>query len=179
MRSSEQPPQTSEFDARNAQGLRLERGGIVYATDGRVGSLRQVVVDEHVGVVTALVVDVDKAQVSVLVPPQAVAKTGGAAVYLSGSRQQFAAWLVNAPRVSDKQVAKANLKALLRERHGPAHDPMRSVARAGRDFVETGDLVRRQETSPSGSASGKRGQARGGSADDDRRPFSVIGAGRQ
>ena len=34
---------------------------------------------------------------------------------LSGSRQQFAAWLVNAPRVNDKQVAKANLKALLQK----------------------------------------------------------------
>ena len=160
-------------------GRRYERGGTVFATDGRVGTLRQVVVDEHVGEVTALVVDVDKPQMTVLLPPQAVAKTGGAAVYLSGSRQQFAVWLEQAPRVHAKQVGKANLKVLLRERQGAPVDPLRSVARAGRDFVETGAPFRRSETSAGARPSVVRAQMRGESGEDERRPFSVIGAGRQ
>lgn len=171
--------QSPEIALRADGGRRYERGGIVYATDGRVGTLRQVVVDEHVGEVSALVVEVDKPRMMVLLPPQAVAKTGGAAVYLSGSRQQFAAWLKLAPRVHARQVGKANLKLLLRDRQGVALDPMRSVARAGRDFVETGDLARQQETSAAARSSGLRGRSRGKTADDDRRPFSVVGAGRQ
>lgn len=179
--SKEQPVpgmiRSPEMELRNEQGLRFERGGSVYATDGRVGVLRQVVVDEHVGEVTALVVDVDKSELTVLVPPQAVAKTGGAAVYLSGSRQQFAAWMEHAPRVVENQVAKANLKTLLRERHGTAHDPIRSVARAGRDFIETGSPSIRRPAPQLVAAPAAPAKRIGD--DTDRRPFSIIGAGRK
>jgi hypothetical protein len=122
---------------RRDRALRYERGGSVYATDGWVGRLRHVVVDESVGEVVALVVQVDETTREILLPVQGVDRTAGSAVYLTGSRQQFLDWAAQAPIFERKRAAKANLKALLQERARPARDPRRTVLNAGRDYVET------------------------------------------
>ena len=117
---------------------RYERGGVVYADDGRLGTLRQIVVDENAGVVTALVMRLDRGGDLVLLSPQAVSKTGGSAVFLSGSYHQYEAWLERAPRYQLNRGMRANIKALLNAGPRQAKDPRVSVLRAGRDFVETG-----------------------------------------
>lgn len=122
---------------RRDRALRYERGGSVYATDGWVGRLRHVVVDESAGEVVALVIQVEETTREILVPIQGVDRTAGSAVYLTGSRQQFADWAAQAPVFERKRAAKADVKALLRERMRPARDPRRTVLQAGRDFVET------------------------------------------
>lgn len=122
---------------RRVRTMRYERGGAVYATDGLVGHLRHVVVDEAVGEAVALVVQVEETGREILVPLQAVEKTAGSAVYLTGSCRQFADWAVRAPVYQRKHAAKADLKALLRDRMRYARDPRRTILQAGRDFLET------------------------------------------
>src|SRR6476659_2011328 len=101
---------------RTDRTLRYERGGMVYASDGKLGTLRQVVVDQSVGEVSALVIEVDRTGQLVLLPPQAVRKTGGSAVFLTGTREQFNAWLPAAPTYDPKNATKANPKLLTRAR---------------------------------------------------------------
>jgi hypothetical protein len=120
---------------------RYERGGVVYAGDGRLGTLRQVIVDETTREVTALVIQLDGRGELVLLPPQAVSKTGGSAVFLSGTHHQFDEWLARAPRYQVERGAKANLKKLLRAEPRPAGDPWASVIKAGKDYIETGSLA--------------------------------------
>jgi hypothetical protein len=128
----------AEMTLRSDRTPRYERGGTVYATDGRVGALKYVVVDQARGEVTALAVEVDKVGVTVLVPPQAVGKTGGSAIFLTGNRAQFAEWIQRAPRYEPARAIKADRKALLREKSRAGADPRKTVLRTGRDFVETG-----------------------------------------
>lgn len=122
---------------RRGRTLRYERGGAVYATDGLVGRLRHVVVDEGAGEAIALVVQVEETGEEILLPLQAVDKTAGSAVYLTGTCKQFSDWVVRAPRYHRKRAAKANLKALLNERVRYGKDPRRTVLQAGRNFLET------------------------------------------
>jgi hypothetical protein len=128
----------AELALRSDRTPRYERGGTVYATDGRVGALRYVVVDEAQGEVTALAVEVDKAGVTVLIPPQAVGKTGGSAIFLTGNRAQFSEWVQRAPRYEPARATRADRKALLRVKSRDGADPRKTILRAGRDFVETG-----------------------------------------
>jgi hypothetical protein len=118
--------------------FRYERGGGVYATDGKIGTLRQVLVDEGAGVVLALVIDIDRTNVSILMPPEAVAKTAGSAVYLMGTCQQFIEWVPSAHRHNPKSVARARVRKLTRDRSGVSVDPRRMILRAGPAFIETG-----------------------------------------
>src|SRR5262249_50293845 len=74
---------------RRDHNIRYERNGAVYATDGKVGSLKKVVVDEGVGEVVELVVAVEGQDRSVLLPPDLVDKTAGSAVFLTINRIQF------------------------------------------------------------------------------------------
>ena len=127
-----------ERQLRSVGSLRYERGGIVYALDGRIGTLRQVVVDDRAGVVTSLVVQTEKRKELILLPPGAVLKTGGSAVFLNGTVSQFEAWLVQAPRFDPRRAGKVDLKSLLRPRSDPAVDARRAVVAAGRDYLETG-----------------------------------------
>jgi hypothetical protein len=126
---------------RSDHSLRFERGGLVYAADGRIGTLRHVVVDERAGVVTALVVEVDRIRELVLLPAQAVSKTGGSAVFLGGTHQQYEEWLERAPRYQAQQANKANLKALLQSRSREASDLQPAIVRVGKDFLETGAVT--------------------------------------
>jgi len=122
---------------RRGRTLRYERGGAVYATDGLVGHLRHVVVDEAAGEAVALVVEDAETGRKVLLPLPAVEKTAGSAVYLTGSSRQFAAWVAKAPGYQRKRVARANLKTLLRDRVRYGRDPRRTILQAGRHFLET------------------------------------------
>ncbi len=127
-----------EILLRTDRTLRYERGGMVYASDGKLGTLRQVVVDQRAGEVTALVIEVDRTGQLVLVPPQAVRKTGGSAVFLAGTREQFNAWLPTAPTFEPKKSGKANPKLLTRARSN-GHHGRNMILSAGRDFLETGE----------------------------------------
>jgi hypothetical protein len=122
---------------RRGRTLRYERGGAVYATDGLVGYLKHVVVDESAGDAVALVVQVEETGREILLPLQAVDKTAGSAVYLTGSSRQFADWALRAPAYQRKRASKANLKTLLRERVRYGKDPRRTILQAGRDYLET------------------------------------------
>jgi hypothetical protein len=122
---------------RRGRRLRYERGGAVYATDGLVGHLRHVVVDEAMGEAVALVIKAQETGREILLPLQAVDKTAGRAVYLTGTTSQFSEWELQAPVYERKRAAKANLKSLLRERSRHGSDPRRTILEAGKDFLET------------------------------------------
>jgi len=118
--------------------LQYERGSRLYATDGRVGTLTQVVVDETAGEVTDLIVQVDNADSTVLLPPDLVERTVGSAVFVSVNRAQFAERTANATRVEPHDFAKANTKAL--RRNGLAaieRNPRRAVLTSDNGHVET------------------------------------------
>jgi|SRR5215211_7299534 len=122
---------------RRGRTLRYERGGAVYATDGLVGHLRHVVVDEDAGEAVSLVIKDEETGREILLPLPAVEKTAGSAVYLTGSSRQFADWASRAPVYHRKRAERANLKTLLRERVRYGKDPRRTILQAGRDFLET------------------------------------------
>lgn len=134
------PPAHSAFASvlGESRAFRYERGGGVYAMDGKIGSLRQVLVDEAAGVVLALVIDIDRSNVSILMPPEAVAKTAGSAVYLTGTCQQFIDWVPTAYRHNPKSVTRARVRKLPRDRSAVGIDPRRVILRAGPAYVETG-----------------------------------------
>ena len=122
---------------RGDRTLRYERGGRVYATDGKVGTLRQAVIDEAAGEIVALVIEIDKTGVQVLLSVQAVGKTAGSAVFLNGSCRQFAEWAEQAPGYQPTLAVRADPKALLRARSRSDGDPRRVILKTGRDFLET------------------------------------------
>lgn len=73
--------------------ISFERGGRIYATDGPVGTLRNVVVDGEPPAVAALVVRPDRGSghEAVLVPPELVDRGAGSALFLGIDRETFAA----------------------------------------------------------------------------------------
>ncbi len=74
----------------------------------------------------------------VVVPVDIVDKTAGSAVFLTSNRAQFGERAANAPEYEKKQFGKADLKALLGNAGKLAEKtPRRTVAEAGKDFVET------------------------------------------
>lgn len=126
-----------ELLVRRDHNIRYERNGAVYATDGKVGALKRVVVDEAAGEIVELVVAVDGSDRVVLLPPDLVDKTAGSAVFLTVNRVQFAERVAGATDFDKKAFARADLKALLKRDGRPPTNPRRTVANAGRDFVET------------------------------------------
>jgi hypothetical protein len=118
--------------------IRYERNGVVYATDGKVGNLKKVVVDESIGEVIELVVAIEGQDRTVLLPPDLVDKSAGSAIFLTINRIQFNERAASASAFDKKHFARADLKSLLkREGRGPATTPRRAVSNAGSDFVET------------------------------------------
>jgi hypothetical protein len=127
-----------ELLLRRDRSIRYERGGAVYAIDGRIGFLRQVVVDETAVEVVALVIEVERTGRRVFVSPDLVDKTAGAAVFLAVDHAGFDAHVAGAPPYRRERVTKARLKAL----RGPdsALDrprPRRSITKAERNAVVT------------------------------------------
>jgi hypothetical protein len=132
--------------------VRYERGGAVYATDGKLGSLRQVVVDESSCEVIDLVVAVDGANNLMLLSPDFVDKTSGSAIFLTVNRAQITERSGSTPDYVKSHFAAVDFKGLLGRKTGHAFPrPRRSVNTAGSDFVETptvSPLERLQRTTP-------------------------------
>jgi len=135
--------------------VRYERNGPVYATDGKVGVLQRVVVDESLGEVSELVVQTLDSNRLVLIPLELVDRSAGSALFLSVNHVQFADRAANGQAFETSRFAKVDLKGFLKKhQHGSRSAARRSVANAGEDFVETpatsplDRLQRRYESSP-------------------------------
>lgn len=128
-----------ELLLRRDRSIRYERGGAVFATDGRVGVLRQVVVDESQVEVVALVVEVERSGERVFVSPDLVDKTAGAAVFLTVDHAAFGAHVASAPAYRKDRFVKAKLKALRGGSDGALDRPRprRAITRIERDAVVT------------------------------------------
>lgn len=151
----EAPSIPPELLLRRDKCIRYERGGIVYATDGRVGVLRRIVVDEENAEVMELGIEVDGSGSTVLLPPDLVDKTAGSAVFLTVNRVQFTERASGAALYDKAHFVAADLKALLNRVGKPAGlHPRRSVAQAGSDFVEapTASPLDRLQRKPLGEA---------------------------
>jgi hypothetical protein len=92
--------------------IRYERGSTVYALDGPVGTLRQIVIDEDVAEVTALVVRMAAKNESVLMPPDLVDKSVGTALLLNVTKEQFAMGASRSPRFDARMFTGADTKNL-------------------------------------------------------------------
>lgn len=125
-----------ELLLRRDNAIRYERNGPVYATDGKVGVLKKVVVDEAAGEVVELAIQVDGGDRTVLIPPDMVDKSAGSALFLTINRVQFAERAAVGPEYVKSHFARADIKALLKREHKTSN-PKRAVAAAGNDFVET------------------------------------------
>lgn len=122
------------------KAIRYERGSQIYAIDGLIGTLKQVVVDEEKAEVKALVVRVATRKESVLVPPDLVEKCVGGALQLSVTQEQFARGASRSPRFESRMFTGADTetiaKAIPMMFRG---DARRSVVRISRDRVDTAD----------------------------------------
>jgi hypothetical protein len=127
-----------ELLLRKDSAIRYEQNGDVYGTDGKIGVLKKVVVDESAAEVVELVIQVHGDDRLVLIPPDIVDKSSGSALFLTINRVQFAERAAAGPQYVKGHFAKADIKSLLKKdrKSDPGH-PKRAVANAGVDFVET------------------------------------------
>lgn len=123
---------------RRDREIRFERGSPVYATDGRVGAIRQIVIDEGSLEVVALVVEVETTGDRIFLSPDLVERTGGSAVFLSVTRQSFAGLAESSPSYRRDRFRKVKIKGGLRKRIAAATGrPRRGIIQIGSDFLET------------------------------------------
>jgi hypothetical protein len=123
-------------------GVRYARGSLVYATDGPVGTLRQIVIDEDLAEVKALVVRMAAKKESVLVPPDLVDVSADAGLLLTVTQEQFLHGASRSPRLDPKMFTRARLKQVAKVM--PAvfgGDPRRSVISVSGDQVATGAFL--------------------------------------
>lgn len=133
----EAPAIPPELLLRRDRSVRYERNGAVYATDGRVGVLKRIVVTEATAEVAELVVQADDGRL-VLLPIDLVDKTAGSAVFLTANRTQFVERAASAAEFDKKHFAAVDRKSLLAAASGQTEKaPKRSIAVSGKDFVET------------------------------------------
>jgi hypothetical protein len=125
-----------ELLLRRDSSIRYERNGPVYATDGKVGLLKKVVVDEAASEIVELLIEVDGSNRIATIPPDMVDKSAGSALFLTINRVQFAERAASSPDYVKSHFAKADIKSLLK-RDGRAGHPKRAVAGVGTDYVET------------------------------------------
>ena len=92
--------------------ISYERGSIVYALDGPVGTLRQVVIDEDVAEVRALVIRMSAKDESVLMPPELVDKCVGKTLLLNVTKEQFAKGASRSPRFDARMFTGADAKTV-------------------------------------------------------------------
>lgn len=137
--ASEPAPEPELEPESGRSAIRYERGGLVYALDGPVGTLRQVVIDEEMAEVKALVVRVAAKKESVLVPPDLVDKSVGGSLLLNVTREQFARGASRSPRFEARMFTGADAEQVSRVIPLVFRgDPRRSVVTLTRDHVETG-----------------------------------------
>jgi hypothetical protein len=136
------------------QAVSYKRGSRVYATDGPVGTLRQVVIDEDMGEVKALVVRLTTKNESVLVPPDLVDKCINGALQLNVTKAQFSAGATRSPRFNRRMFTGADSRQVARAIPLVFRgDWRRSVVRLSRDTVETSDTL---EVKPDPQPAGPR-----------------------
>ncbi len=128
----------AELLMRRDRTIRYERGSAVYATDSRIGVLRQLVVDPGQATVVALVVELEGDQRRVFLSPDLVDKTGGSAVFLTVNRMRFAEGAATAPTYDKRRFGRVDVKALRNKiKRGMGGRTHRAIAEVGKDFVET------------------------------------------
>jgi hypothetical protein len=122
--------------------IRYERGSTVYALDGPVGTLKQVVIDEDVAEVKALVVRMTTKNESVLMPPDLVDKSVGTALLLNVTKDQFMLGASRSPRFEARMFTGADAKTVAKviplAFRGNKH---RSLVSISGDVVQTSELL--------------------------------------
>jgi hypothetical protein len=122
--------------------IRYQRGSLVSATDGPVGTLRQVIVDEDNGEVKALVVRMAEKNESVLMPPDLVDKGIGSALLLNVTKAQFAAGASRSPRFDTRMFTAANTGQVANVIPVlPRSDARRSVVDISSEHIETSNVL--------------------------------------
>lgn len=127
----------AELLQRRDNVVRYARGGPLYATDGLVGHLSQVIVDAGAGTVAEIVVELREGR-RVVLPLDLVDRTAGTAIFLSADRARFAEAVARAPAFDKDSFAKANLKTLKAVVARVTHKaPRQGIDQVGDDFVVT------------------------------------------
>jgi hypothetical protein len=127
--------------------IRYERGSTVYALDGPVGTLKQVVIDEDVAEVRALVVRMTAKNESVLMPPELVDKSVGAALLLNVSKAQFLHGASRSPRFETRMFTGADVKTVAKVIPLAFRgNKQRSLVSIAGDVVQTSEYL--EPTSP-------------------------------
>lgn len=121
--------------------LRFERGGRVFASDGPVGTLDHVVIDDQLSNVKWLVVTIAGGLESVLVPVDLAVSTAGSAVFLGVTQAQFAVGASQSPRYDDARFSATSLRKI-RQQIGSSITAgrRRAIGAAGTDWVTTQPL---------------------------------------
>jgi hypothetical protein len=137
---------------REPDEIRYERGGTIYALDGPVGVLRQIVIDDDRAEVKALVVRLAEKNESVLVPPDLVDKSVGAALFLNVNSEQFAQGARRSPRFEARMFTGVDLPNVARKIPLAFRgQKQRSLVELGKDCLVTSDVLdpaRRESSAP-------------------------------
>ena len=146
------PAPAAEPDS-SRHDIRYERGSTVYALDGPVGTLRQIVIDEDVAEVKALVVRMTTKNESVLMPPDLVDKSVGTALLLNVTKDQFLLGASRSPRFEARMFTGADVKTVVKAIPVAFRgNKQRSLVSIAGDVVQTSEFIEpsslRHPTSP-------------------------------
>jgi hypothetical protein len=126
------------------RAIRYERGSIVCAIDGPVGTLRQMVIEEEAAEVKALVIRVSATDESVLAPPELVDRCIGNTILLNVTKEQFAKGASRSPRFDPRMFTRADsgtvstmIPVAFRG------DKQRSIVEISDDALQTGEVLER------------------------------------
>jgi hypothetical protein len=160
---SKQKPDYNPADAippellvRRDNTVRYEKDGPIYTTDGKVGSLKKVVVNESTAEVAEIIVAPDGGGELIVLPADVVDRSAGSALFLTLNRVQFAERVAAGSNYARNHFAKADLKSLMHRKDATRQlQPRRSVTNVGNGFVETplgSPLERLKHHAPTSSA---------------------------
>jgi sporulation protein YlmC with PRC-barrel domain len=122
--------------------IRYERGSTVYALDGPVGTLKQIVIDEDAAEVKALVVRMTAKNELILMPPDLVDKSVGTALVLNVTKEQFALGASRSPRFEARLFSGADTKAVAKIMPLAFRgNKQRSVVSIASDVVQTSEVL--------------------------------------
>ncbi len=123
---------------RRERSLRFQRNGVVYASDGRVGTLKQIVVAADISEVTEVIVTVETTGQTVVLPVALVNKTGGSAIFLALNRAEFADRAGSAPAYEKRGFKKVGIRPLRKNgKRAQEQHRYHAIAQVGPGFVET------------------------------------------
>jgi len=135
------PALAAEQDAAR-RDIRYERGSTVYALDGPVGTLKQIVIDEDLAEVKALVVRMTTKNESVLMPPDLVDKSVGTALLLNVTKDQFLMGASRSPRFEARMFTGADVKSVVKVIPVAFRgNKQRSLVSIGGDVVQTSEFL--------------------------------------